>query len=158
MPPVVVGAGRPGRLGGCFGLVWGFLVCQVLFWHGTFTINSLSHVFGTRRYATRDDSRNNWLLALITLGEGWHNNHHHYPASARQGFRWWEIDLTYYVLRAARRGRPGLGPARPSTADPPGDDAATADEPATGPLPRGDSIAACGFRPPTSSCGALSWC
>ena len=68
-------------------------------WHGTFTINSLSHLFGKRRYATTDDSRNNFALALLTMGEGWHNNHHHYQSSANQGFLWWEIDLTYYVLR-----------------------------------------------------------
>ena len=81
-------------------LVWGFFVSTVILWHGTFTINSLSHVIGRRRYATTDDSRNNWLLALITLGEGWHNNHHHYQSSCRQGFFWWEVDLTYYGLRA----------------------------------------------------------
>jgi stearoyl-CoA desaturase (delta-9 desaturase) len=80
-------------------LVWGFVVSTIALYHLTFTINSIAHRIGTRRYATRDDSRNNWALALITLGEGWHNNHHHYQASARQGFRWWEIDITYYVLR-----------------------------------------------------------
>ena len=72
----------------------------VLLWHSTFSINSLAHLWGTRRYETSDDSRNNALLALITLGEGWHNNHHHYQASTRQGFLWWEIDVTYYLLRA----------------------------------------------------------
>ncbi|MCZ8132445.1 MAG: acyl-CoA desaturase [Steroidobacteraceae bacterium] len=81
-------------------LVWGFFVSTVACYHATYTINSLSHVFGRRRYATPDDSRNNWLLALLTFGEGWHNNHHHYPNSARQGFYWWEVDLTYYGLRA----------------------------------------------------------
>jgi stearoyl-CoA desaturase (delta-9 desaturase) len=65
----------------------------------TVTINSFAHRFGSRRFATRDDSRNNWFLALLTFGEGWHNNHHFFPGSARQGFRWWEIDLTYYGLR-----------------------------------------------------------
>jgi stearoyl-CoA desaturase (delta-9 desaturase) len=80
-------------------LVWGFFVSTVLCYHGTYTINSLCHRWGTRRYATRDDSRNNALLALVTLGEGWHNNHHHYPSAVRQGFYWWEIDLTYYLLR-----------------------------------------------------------
>jgi stearoyl-CoA desaturase (delta-9 desaturase) len=79
--------------------VWGFVVSTVAVYHATYTINSLSHRFGSRRFDTGDDSRNNWLLALITLGEGWHNNHHHYPGSARQGFYWWEIDLTYYGLR-----------------------------------------------------------
>lgn len=81
------------------GLVWGYFVSTVLLWHGSFTINSLSHLFGKRRYQTTDDSRNNWLLAILTTGEGWHNNHHHYQSSARQGFRWWEIDVTYYWLR-----------------------------------------------------------
>lgn len=80
-------------------LVWGFFVSTVACYHGTYTINSLSHVFGRQRYRTGDSSRNNWLLALITLGEGWHNNHHHYPSSARQGFYWWEIDVTWYVLK-----------------------------------------------------------
>jgi stearoyl-CoA desaturase (delta-9 desaturase) len=80
-------------------LVWGFFISTVACYHGTYTINSLCHVWGRRRYATGDGSRNNFLLALITLGEGWHNNHHRYPASARQGFYWWEIDLTYYGLR-----------------------------------------------------------
>ena len=68
--------------------------------HGTLLINSLAHVFGSRRFATDDDSRNNLLLALITLGEGWHNNHHRYMGTARQGFYWWEIDITYYALKA----------------------------------------------------------
>ena len=80
-------------------LVWGFFISTVACYHGTYTINSLCHVWGRRRYDTGDDSRNNLWLALITLGEGWHNNHHHYPAAARQGFYWWEIDLTYYALR-----------------------------------------------------------
>jgi len=86
-------------VGGAHALVWGFFVSTVILWHSTFTINSLSHVIGSRRYATGDDSRNNWVLGLMTLGEGWHNNHHHYMTSARQGFRWYEVDLTYYVLR-----------------------------------------------------------
>ena len=87
-------------IGGFWALVWGFAVAQVLTWHGTFTINSLSHLWGGRRYATDDDSRNNPVLAIITMGEGWHNNHHHYQVAARQGFFWWEIDCTYYILRA----------------------------------------------------------
>jgi stearoyl-CoA desaturase (delta-9 desaturase) len=79
-------------------LVWGFFISTVACYHGTYTINSLSHVFGRQRYRTGDTSRNNWLLALVTLGEGWHNNHHHYPSATRQGFYWWELDITYYVL------------------------------------------------------------
>lgn len=84
---------------GAEGLVWGFFISTILLWHGTFTINSLSHRFGTRPFNTRDDSRNNFLLALLTMGEGWHNNHHFYPASARQGFRAREVDISYLILR-----------------------------------------------------------
>ena len=80
-------------------LVWGFFISTIACYHGTYTINSLSHVFGRKRYNTGDESRNNWFLALITLGEGWHNNHHHYPSSCRQGFYWWEFDVTYYLLK-----------------------------------------------------------
>jgi stearoyl-CoA desaturase (delta-9 desaturase) len=79
------------------GLAWSFL-STVLLWHGTFTINSLSHVFGKVRYRTTDTSKNNFWLALITLGEGWHNNHHYYQASANQGFFWWEVDGSYYAI------------------------------------------------------------
>lgn len=79
-------------------LVWGFLISTVALFHATVTINSLAHRFGSRRFDTRDDSRNNVWLALITFGEGWHNNHHHFPGTVRQGFLWWEIDLTWYVL------------------------------------------------------------
>jgi len=86
--------------GGMPALVWGFFLSTVLTWHATFAINSLTHVFGRRRYETTDDSRNSLILALITLGEGWHNNHHYYMASTRQGFFWWEIDISYYILRA----------------------------------------------------------
>jgi len=80
-------------------LVWGFCLSTVVLAHVTFMVNSLAHTLGRRRYETRDTSRNNWWLALLTFGEGWHNNHHHFPGSARQGFYWWEIDLTYYGLR-----------------------------------------------------------
>ena len=79
-------------------LIWGFFVSTVALFHATVTINSLAHRFGSRRFATADDSRNNLWLALLTFGEGWHNNHHFFPGSARQGFRWWEIDLTWYGL------------------------------------------------------------
>jgi stearoyl-CoA desaturase (delta-9 desaturase) len=84
-------------------LVWGFFVSTVVLFHATCTINSLDHMVGTRRFDTPDTSRNNALLALITLGEGWHNNHHHYAVSARQGFRWWEIDVTYMLLKLLSR-------------------------------------------------------
>ncbi|HET6521796.1 MAG TPA: acyl-CoA desaturase [Geminicoccaceae bacterium] len=81
------------------GLVVGFCWSTVLVWHATFSINSLAHVVGRRRYVTGDDSRNNWLLAIVTMGEGWHNNHHAYQSSVRQGFRWWEYDPTFYILK-----------------------------------------------------------
>jgi stearoyl-CoA desaturase (Delta-9 desaturase) len=87
-------------IAGWSGLVVGFFWSTVLVYHATFCINSLAHVRGRRRYVTGDDSRNNWLLALFTMGEGWHNNHHAYQSSARQGFRWWEIDATFYLLKA----------------------------------------------------------
>ncbi|PKO45654.1 MAG: acyl-CoA desaturase [Betaproteobacteria bacterium HGW-Betaproteobacteria-22] len=79
--------------------IWGFVISTAFLYHGTFTVNSLAHVWGKRRYATKDQSRNNFFIALLTLGEGWHNNHHHYPAAASQGFYWWEIDFTYYGLK-----------------------------------------------------------
>jgi stearoyl-CoA desaturase (delta-9 desaturase) len=117
-------------IGGISGLVWGFVVSTLAVFHATMLINSLAHVWGSRRYETGDHSRNNALLALVTFGEGWHNNHHHYMSSARQGFFWWEIDVTYYVLRVlgwlrlvrdireppvavvegSRRGTPGPSP------------------------------------------------
>ena len=80
-------------------LVWGFFISTTALFHGTSCINSMAHVFGNKRYDTGDDSRNSFLLALITLGEGWHNNHHRYMGCTRQGFYWWEIDITYYGLK-----------------------------------------------------------
>ncbi|MDC7784737.1 fatty acid desaturase [Rhodoplanes sp. TEM] len=88
---------------GWSGLVVGFFWSTVLVYHATFCINSLAHVRGKKRFVTGDESRNNWVLALVTMGEGWHNNHHAYQSSARQGFRWWEIDPTYYVLLGLSR-------------------------------------------------------
>lgn len=99
LPPTALGLALL-AIGGPWLLTWGFFVSTVLLWHGSFSINSLSHMFGSRRYATTDNSRNSALLAVITLGEGWHNNHHHYQRSTRQGFYWWELDPTYYVLVA----------------------------------------------------------
>jgi stearoyl-CoA desaturase (Delta-9 desaturase) len=86
-------------VGGWSGLVVGFLWSTVLVYHATFCINSLAHVLGRKRYVTGDDSRNNGLLAFFTMGEGWHNNHHAYQSSVRQGFRWWEFDPTFYILK-----------------------------------------------------------
>ena len=79
--------------------IWGFSLSTVMLYHATFLVNSVAHQWGKKRYETKDTSRNNFIIALLTFGEGWHNNHHHYPGSARQGFYWWEIDLTYYVLK-----------------------------------------------------------
>jgi stearoyl-CoA desaturase (delta-9 desaturase) len=98
LPPLALGL-AVFLLLGWSGLLIGFFLSTALLWHGTFTINSLSHMFGTKRYASGDDSTNNWLLAIITMGEGWHNNHHHFMGSTRQGFYWWEYDFTYYILR-----------------------------------------------------------
>ncbi len=78
-------------------LVW-FCISTVVLAHATFCVNSVMHVWGTRPFATKDTSRNNALIALLVLGEGWHNNHHRYPGSARQGFHWWQVDVTWYVL------------------------------------------------------------
>jgi stearoyl-CoA desaturase (Delta-9 desaturase) len=99
LPGILLGFGS-GLWGGWAMLVVGFFWSTVALYHGTFFINSLAHVHGSQRYLTGDDSRNNFWLALITLGEGWHNNHHHYQSSTRQGFHWWEIDISYYVLKA----------------------------------------------------------
>jgi stearoyl-CoA desaturase (Delta-9 desaturase) len=84
---------------GWSGLLIGFFLSTIVLWHATFCVNSLAHVFGRRVYDTPDTSRNSTIVALITSGEGWHNNHHRYPWAARQGFRWWQVDVTYYVLR-----------------------------------------------------------
>jgi stearoyl-CoA desaturase (delta-9 desaturase) len=80
-------------------IVWGFFISTTVLFHATCTVNSFAHIIGRKRFETGDESRNSLLLALITLGEGWHNNHHHFQASARQGFYWWEIDISYYVIR-----------------------------------------------------------
>ena len=98
LPPIALGL-AVFLLWGWSGLWIGFFLSTVLLWHSTFTINSLAHVFGRRRYVTSDTSRNSLPLALLTLGEGWHNNHHHFQASANQGFFWWEVDITFYVLK-----------------------------------------------------------
>lgn len=83
---------------GWTGLFWGYFLSTVILWHGTFTINSVMHVFGKRVYRTSDDSRNSMIFALLTMGEGWHNNHHYYPGSAAQAFHWWQVDVSYYLL------------------------------------------------------------
>ncbi|HEX5053049.1 MAG TPA: acyl-CoA desaturase [Planctomycetota bacterium] len=79
--------------------VWGFCISTTLLFHVTSSVNSLGHLMGRRVWPTADQSRNSLLLALLTLGEGWHNNHHWCPGSVRQGMRWWEIDVCYYLLK-----------------------------------------------------------
>jgi stearoyl-CoA desaturase (Delta-9 desaturase) len=80
-------------------LVWGYFMSTTLLWHTTFFINSACHIFGKKRFPTKDTSKNSFILALVTLGEGWHNNHHYHPSSVNQGFYWWEIDISYYALK-----------------------------------------------------------
>ncbi|MFM2419912.1 MAG: hypothetical protein RL385_4635 [Pseudomonadota bacterium] len=96
--PVVLYGAILYAAGGSFALVWGLLVSTVMLWHGTFFINSLTHIIGKQRFNSGDGSLNSHLLALITMGEGYHNNHHYYQSTANQGFYWWEIDLSYYIL------------------------------------------------------------
>ncbi|GAA5139000.1 hypothetical protein GCM10023213_18960 [Prosthecobacter algae] len=86
-------------MGGLMYFLWGFCLSTVILYHTTFAINSFCHLLGSRRYETGESSRNSFILAILTLGEGWHNNHHYYPHCARQGFFWWEIDPTYYVIK-----------------------------------------------------------
>ncbi|MAS00404.1 MAG: acyl-CoA desaturase [Nitrosomonadales bacterium] len=83
-------------------LSWGFVLSTILLYHSTFLVNSVAHLWGKKRYNTKDSSRNNFIVAILTFGEGWHNNHHHFPGSANQGFYWWEIDITYYLLMLLR--------------------------------------------------------
>jgi stearoyl-CoA desaturase (delta-9 desaturase) len=101
LPPALLALGLF-LAGGWPALLWGFFVSTTLLWHGTFLINSLAHVMGRQRYQTGDESRNSFPLALITLGEGWHNNHHFYPTTANQGWFWWELDVSWLALRALR--------------------------------------------------------
>ncbi len=98
IPPTALGI-LVASIWGSSGLLIGFFLSTVLTWHGTFTINSLSHMLGKQRYNAGDYSKNNWFLAILTMGEGWHNNHHHFMNACRQGFYWWEYDATYYILR-----------------------------------------------------------
>jgi stearoyl-CoA desaturase (Delta-9 desaturase) len=101
--PAAALAGLVFVFAGWSGLVVGFLWSTILLYHATFLVNSLAHMHGRKRYVTGDESRNNWMLAIVTMGEGWHNNHHAYPSSVRQGFQWWEVDVTYYALDVLRR-------------------------------------------------------
>ncbi|MEO8026198.1 MAG: fatty acid desaturase [Bryobacteraceae bacterium] len=98
--PTVIYAAAVLAIGGWPAFFWGYVLSTVLLYHGTFAINSISHLWGSKRFPTGDESRNNFVLAIVTLGEGWHNNHHFSVGSCRQGFLWWEIDITYAVIKA----------------------------------------------------------
>jgi stearoyl-CoA desaturase (delta-9 desaturase) len=80
-------------------MLWGGLVRIFAYQHATFSVNSICHMFGRQDYRSRDEARNNWLVALLVFGEGWHNNHHAFPSSARHGLWWWQFDVSYYVIR-----------------------------------------------------------
>ena len=99
LPGVALAAGCA-ALDGAAGALWGFVVPTVALWHATFAVNSVCHVWGSRRFVTGDESRNNAVVAALTLGEGWHNNHHQFAWSAAQGLRWWEVDVSFAALRA----------------------------------------------------------
>lgn len=101
-------------------LIWGVLLRTVVIWHITWSVNSLTHMWGYRNFETRDDSRNNWLVALFSNGEGWHNNHHAEPRCAAHGQRWWEVDISYLTILAFQRlglARDVIGPRRGQTGD-----------------------------------------
>jgi stearoyl-CoA desaturase (delta-9 desaturase) len=99
VPPALL-AGAMFLVGGFPWLVWGFCLPTMTLAHATFAINTVNHMFGSRRFETVDESRNNAITALFAAGEGWHNNHHRYQRAARNGFYWWEFDMTWYVIRA----------------------------------------------------------
>jgi stearoyl-CoA desaturase (delta-9 desaturase) len=98
VPPIMLGVALQ-WFGGWHWLLWGLFVSTVMSWHAIFSINSVMHIWGTQPFASKDDAKNNWLLGILVMGEGWHNNHHRYQGATRNGFYWWQLDLTYYVLR-----------------------------------------------------------
>ncbi len=108
VPPIVLAVAMY-LIGGWAWLVYGFCLPTMTLAHATFCINTVNHMFGSRRFETVDESRNNAFTAFFAVGEGWHNNHHRYQRAARNGFYWWEFDLTWYTIRAMVAARPGLG-------------------------------------------------
>jgi stearoyl-CoA desaturase (delta-9 desaturase) len=102
--PFAIGYAAGGTVtAGLSGLVWGGLVRIFVWQHATFSVNSICHMFGRQDYLSRDEARNNWLVALLVLGEGWHNNHHAFPASARHGLRNWQLDPSWWLIRWLER-------------------------------------------------------
>ena len=98
--PAAIGYAFGGWRGALSGFVWGGLVRILLGHHVTWSVNSVCHLWGSRPFQSGDESRNNAVVGLLALGEGWHNNHHAFPLSARHGLRWWQVDIAYYVIRA----------------------------------------------------------
>jgi stearoyl-CoA desaturase (delta-9 desaturase) len=96
--PIVVLGAILFAAGGVPMVLWGVCLRVVVGLHATWLVNSATHIWGRRRFATRDDSRNNWWVALLTFGEGWHNNHHAHPSSARHGLAWYEIDHSWILI------------------------------------------------------------
>ena len=108
VPQVVLGIALF-AIGGLPWLMWGIFLRVVVGLHATWLVNSATHSWGTRRFATRDLSTNSWWVALLTFGEGWHNNHHAHPTAAQHGFKWYEVDMNWYGIGALKDTRPGLG-------------------------------------------------
>ena len=97
--PLIISAILLYAFGGWGAVLWGVVVRVIFGWHSTWFVNSLSHLFGKRRFETNDDSTNNWFVALLTFGEGWHNNHHAQPTSARHGLKWYEFDMNWITIQ-----------------------------------------------------------
>ena len=125
MPLVDASASILLAVGGWPMVLWGIFLRVVVGLHATWLVNSATHMWGSRRFETRDDSRNSWWVALLTFGEGWHNNHHAHPVSARHGLAWYEFDITWITLKLLQRDRPRPRPqGRQGRAQPAGEEAA----------------------------------
>ena len=101
--PIILTAGILFAIGGWTMVVWGIFARVVVAWHATWFVNSLSHIYGSRPHDTNDDSTNNWFVALLTFGEGWHNNHHAFPTSARHGLKWYQFDMNWIAIRVLEK-------------------------------------------------------
>jgi stearoyl-CoA desaturase (delta-9 desaturase) len=101
--PIIISAFILFAIGGWTMVVWGVFARVVVGWHTTWFVNSLSHIYGSRPHETNDDSTNNWFVALLTFGEGWHNNHHAFPTSARHGLEWYQFDMNWIAIRILKK-------------------------------------------------------